>query len=237
MPTILFRRYAKRSIIDLTLASSDFVCHSSTGLDTAGSDHFPIFTTIGGNFKIKKMFLYKLKINKKDLALLHHSLLDNLRSLNSILSENSLVAYQQLETKIKQQLYAFFSSDSRLSRSCALRKYPAPPPWWNDKCQLAIEKRKDATRKCIISPTLTNFINYKHIRSTSSKILKKQKRLGWKKFCSQFNHKTPTTEIWALIKLFKKRKFTKTSVILDSNLQSQLAQATIAKLCSPSCLH
>jgi len=49
-PTILLHPNAKRSVIDLVLASEDlaFHSHSYTGLDTAGSDHFPIFTIIGG---------------------------------------------------------------------------------------------------------------------------------------------------------------------------------------------
>jgi len=83
LPTILLHPNAKRSIIDLTLASDDLasLCHSRTGLDTAGSNHFSIFTTIGSNFNTRNVFLYKLKINKKDLALLYHSLLDNFNNL------------------------------------------------------------------------------------------------------------------------------------------------------------
>jgi len=66
-PTILLRPNAKRSIIDLVLVSEGLASqsHSRTGLDTAGSDHFPIFTTIGDNPSTKNVFLYKLKINKK----------------------------------------------------------------------------------------------------------------------------------------------------------------------------
>jgi len=54
-------------------------------------------------------------------------------------------------------------------------------------------------REYIKSPTLANFIAYKRVRAKFSEhlasILKKQKRLGWKKYCSQFNFKTPTSEI------------------------------------------
>jgi len=95
LPTILLYPNAKCSIIDLVLVSESLAsqCHSHTGLDTAGSDHFLIFTTIGGSFSIRNVFLYKLKINKKDLMRFSHTLHDNFANL-SILSEDILKAYQ-----------------------------------------------------------------------------------------------------------------------------------------------
>jgi len=56
-------------------------------------------------------------------------------------------------------------------------------------------------------------------------------------FCSQFNYKTPTAEIWSLIKHFKRKKIPKSSIVPDLNLYSQLAQESIAKLSPPSCPH
>jgi len=48
--------------------------------------------------------------------------------------------------------------------------------------------------------------SYKHVRSSCLKTLKKQKRRGWREFCTQFDFKTPTSEIWSLIKVFKKKE-------------------------------
>jgi len=128
-PTILLRSNVK-SIIDLVLISECFAsqAHSRTGLDTAGSDHFPIFTTIDSNHSTRKnVFLHKLKINKKDLIRLSHSLHDNFINLESNLSEDTLEAYQQMEHHIKEHLYSFFPPDSRIPRSCVSRKRPPPP--------------------------------------------------------------------------------------------------------------
>jgi len=57
----LFHPTAKHSIIDLVLASENaaLLCRSDTSLDTMGSDHFPVCTTIGDNFHVKNV-LYKL---------------------------------------------------------------------------------------------------------------------------------------------------------------------------------
>jgi len=58
--TILLHPNAKRSVIDLVLVSEGLAsqCHSRIGLDMAGSDHFPIFTTIGGSFNTKCILMY-----------------------------------------------------------------------------------------------------------------------------------------------------------------------------------
>jgi len=99
------------NIIYLTLASESIApqCYSNIGLDALDSDHFPIFTTIGGNFCFKNVFLYKLKINSKDLTLLYHTLSNNLDKLNATLSEDTLVTYMRIEQHIKNHLYSFFS--------------------------------------------------------------------------------------------------------------------------------
>jgi len=49
------------------------------------------------------------------------------------------------------------------------------------------------------SLSFANFVVYKRIRSSCTKILKKQKRLGWQKLCIQFNFKTLTSEVWLVV--------------------------------------
>jgi len=69
LPTIILHPKARRSVIDLTLASNRLAsqCCSRTSVDAAGSDHFLIITFIGGNFHSRNKFLYKLKIGKNEL--------------------------------------------------------------------------------------------------------------------------------------------------------------------------
>jgi len=105
---------AKHSIIDLVLVSENIAthCQSRTGLDTANSDHFPIFTTIDDNFSFKNIFLYKLNINKKDLALLYHTLHLQFPEVKDNLSEDTPIAY--LQQHIKNHLYSFFLPEQPL---------------------------------------------------------------------------------------------------------------------------
>jgi len=53
------------------------------------------------------MFLYKLKINSKDLTLLQHIFCNNFVNLKNNLSEITLVAYTQMEQHIENYLYSF----------------------------------------------------------------------------------------------------------------------------------
>jgi len=209
-PTLLHPS-AKHSIIDLVLASENaaLLCCSYTILDTMGSDHFPVCTTIDDNFYVKNVFLYKLRINNNDLDSLYHSLcnsIDNLKNLISDTNDNPPLAYTYLESHIKNHLYSFFPPGSRYPRSRSSRQKPLSPPWWNEKCQSAISERKESVRRYLAHPSPANYLAYKRSKSQCSKILKKQKKLGWKKYCTLFDHKTPTSEIWHLIKNFTKRE-------------------------------
>jgi len=103
-----------------------------------------------------------------------------------------------------------------------------------EDCQSAVKMCKEVTHNYLKHPSLANYIEYKRNRSSCAKIHKKHKRIGWKKFCSQFTSKTPTSEIWSLVKLFKKRKFNQE---LNPSPQTQLYNNAISKLCPPSCLH
>jgi len=97
----------------------------------------------------------------------------------------------------------------------------------------AVTKCKKVTRAYLRHPFLSIVITFLTNVSDPAAILKRQKRLGWKKFCSQFTSKTPTTEIWSLIKLFKKKKLIKESILSDETYLSQFYIDAIFELCPP----
>lgn len=79
-----------------------------------------------------------------------------------------------------------------------------------------------------------NFILYKREIATCRKILNKQKRLGWAKLCSSFNHKIPPKKIWSIIKAFKNKNIK--VKLVDNHVISQKSENAIGKLCPPSCV-
>jgi len=235
----LFHPTARHSIIDLVISSEDLAafCSSYVGHDTFGSDHFPIFTSIVGSFKLESRFLYKLNLSSKDLTFLHHSLYNSLVHLKNSLSNSCIPAYTALEQHIRKHLYSLFPSKSCHPKSYTTRPKPSTPPWWNDTCQEAVNDRRKSIRTFYEHPSTDSFEAYKRARLKCSKTLKKQKRLGWQKYCTLLNHKTPTSEIWSLIKSFKRRKMTQafSTQLVDYDTQIQLVRDTIDKLCPPSC--
>jgi hypothetical protein len=86
-------------------------------------------------------------------------------------------------------------------------------------------------------PKLENFINYKKSRNFATKTLKTPKRVGWKKYYYTFNHRTSTSQMWAIKKSFKNKNLIQNSAQLNPEKLISLQNETINKLCLPTCLH
>lgn len=73
--------------------------------------------------------------------------------------------------------------------------------------------------------------------SQSRKILRRAKRKGWKDFCASLDSKTPTTEIWRMLKRFRNRRLipANSNSLNKYTENSEAIQDAINKLCPPSC--
>jgi len=69
------------------------------------------------------------------------------------------------------------------------------PPWWNDACQEAVAAKKAATMIYKRSLTWVSYLDYKKQCAITTKILHKEKKKSWKRFCDNFNHRTPSTKL------------------------------------------
>lgn len=80
---------------------------------------------------------------------------------------------------------------------------------------------------------MDNLILLRKETAACRRVLRQAKRKGWRDLCTTFNHMTPTSAVWRLVKSFKKRHFSSSH---SSEEDNQLVQyETIAKLCPPSC--
>jgi len=118
-----------------------------------------------------------------------------------------------------------------------LAGFPSPAPWWNKRCSEAVEARRNLCRIYRASPTLDNWIEFRRETARCRRVLKKEKRLGWRNLCSSFTSKTPTSAIWKFIRSYKKKSLAKGHVAMDDNETVKLQNIIIDKLCPPSCLH
>lgn len=237
-PTRFSFPLTSQSVIDLSLASSQLapICNVRTLDDQLGSDHFPISILIAFCNKAVNRINLRIKLNKDELTALCRELeppLDMLFSGSTSIC-NAADKYERLIAHIHQTISKISSQSSsgKSSRVSSNRKSPSSSPWWNDTCSGAVRDRKLALATYKRFPSYSNFLEYKKKIAECKKILLKEKRTSWKQFCTNFNSKTPTGEIWKLIKAFKNKNFAPPP---DADKTEQLFSAAISKLCPLSC--
>lgn len=209
-PTFLYSSFGSYSTVDLAMASSSVapICESSTLPDPMGSDHFPLSVAILDKVHASNFFSYRIKLTDKELSHLYLRLDSDSSLLHSCIFTNLSVDHERFINNIKTHIAAIASHPiDPVSKLAKQRRNSAP--WWNDICDEAVNARKAALDTFKKGITMDNFIMYKKSIAQSRKTLTKQKALGWHKFCSSFNFKTPTSKLWNLIRSFKKRKFKK----------------------------
>src|SRR5580765_712369 len=66
-----------------------------------------------------------------------------------------------------------------------------PAPWWNDSCQDAVDLRRKSVAVFKRSSSYNKFLAFKKQEAMSKRILKSEKRKGWKRFCQNLSPNTP----------------------------------------------
>ncbi|CAK1581898.1 unnamed protein product [Parnassius mnemosyne] len=85
-----------------------------------------------------------------------------------------------------------------------LRVMRKPAPWWNQTCDDAVRKSKEALKEYRKSPSIPNFINYKKLDAQKKRILKEESINSWHNLCTSFNRMTPISRIWNYMKRFRR---------------------------------
>lgn len=125
---------------------------------------------------------------------------------------------------------------SNLSQSPAQRK-SFPAPWWNDICQETVNLRRKLLSTFKKLPSYENYLAFKKQEAISRRILKSEKRKGWREFCQSLTPSTPVSHLWKVVKRFKNRHLgtvtpPHTNVVVPKEIYN-----TINSLCPSSVLH
>lgn len=235
--TLLPRPNQRKSVIDLSWVSCSLAlrCRGNTGEDCWGSDHFPVFVSIDEDMKRLGRFVYKLKLKKVHKKEFTRACDMEPPSLAASGSCTAVDRYHNLTQLIMCHLEKFFPMDKCHPRTIRSRNFVSASPWWNETCKEAVEHRKEVLREYKAVPTLCNLEKYRVIKNRCNKLLKREKRKGWKTLCDSFNEYTPSAKVWALAKLFKKRRLCTDNKSLSPSELAEMHQVTIAKLCPPGC--
>ncbi|XP_018371334.1 PREDICTED: RNA-directed DNA polymerase from mobile element jockey-like [Trachymyrmex cornetzi] len=234
-PTFVRTSSAATSTIDLVLASPSLapLCSTKTNSDTLGSDHFPVITTIGIQACFKKKFYYKIPVSKEMCQDLFRILLSTTKDLPAQVGDDLLGRYDAFTNNILEAARSFLPESKRLPRTSVQIKKLADliPPWWNEICSKAVRDRKKAIREFLSAPSEENHQEFRRARLNCARVLLEQKRRGWRNLVNGFNARTPTSQIWALIKSFKRRASQQDS---PQQEHTRIALEAISKLCPPS---
>lgn len=157
-----------------------------------GSDHLPCITKIDLPFQALPSQTSKPFIPKKI----------NSTALNKKLSASS----NQLLTFPSPENYSIFIKIIQVATTVThptLNTLHHPLVWWNDICDKAISDRRLALQKYSRDPSDNNFRNLKAHERKTTNILKKQKKLGFHKFCSNISPELTPSQMWEQIRIFR----------------------------------
>ncbi|XP_018403997.1 PREDICTED: RNA-directed DNA polymerase from mobile element jockey-like, partial [Cyphomyrmex costatus] len=223
------------SVLDLVMVSSHLapICDSEVMTDTLGSDHFPVITTVGTQVFLKSKFCYKLPVSDKICCDLKNALCAAAKNLPDLTdTDNDIIHnYNQFTESILETVRSFLPKEKHFPRSSVQSTKLESPPWWNELCSEAVQRRKEAIKGFLSTPSEGTYSEFRKARVDCSKTLSEQKRLGWRKLVGSFNFRTPTNKIWALIRSFKRKS---SCSDLSSPERMQAVSEAISKLCPSS---
>jgi len=240
-PTFMSSPSVSSSIIDLSIASRSLALLTSlvTTQDLRGSDHFPISITLYNTHPTVYQLLYKHRLSHSQLIIIQSYLAHNVSRLKEeLLSSVGLSPTDKYKKfcSFCNEIITIVTTNSPLQRK-KIPKTKIPAPWWNDKCAEASERRSTLCRVYKADPTLANWNAYKRENALCQKVLRREKRNGWRNLCSSFNHKTSMTEVWRFVKAYKTKSLASGSPDMDALSHDNARELALNKLCPPSCLH
>lgn len=172
--------------------------------DTFYSDHFSIEIKFNYIITKRSFFLYKAKFSTAEwksftekIFTTHHLL----KLQRPITDDNVLVNYEIFIDYMKSFLSRGSVSDRAASApSSSLGsspvKHSSPAPWWSDRCQEVVDLRRGFLREFKRNLSLTNYITFKRQEAISKKVLRREKREGWRSFCSKLGPDIPIDYIY-----------------------------------------
>ena len=180
------------SIIDLILVSPEIATKMEFRVenDTLGSDHYPLVTKLGEDPEINnppktEKYLVK-KANWTQFT----------NEAEEKLSKCSLT--QDPETDYKNYieiLYEVCDGSIPKTRNTKRKLHPAVP-YWTDRCQAAINKRKTNLKKLQKDYNNENKNNYLQAKKDVKKTIDDEKKQYWDKYCQTLTAASKLTAVW-----------------------------------------
>ena len=199
--------------IDLTFTSPKFAALADWGvmLDTWGSDHFPIITSIqiGKPTEPEIKSDGKLNFKKADWEMFKR-LCEGIDP-DEVYSDDPDIHCQQLTDR-------FLSIAGETIPTLRPRpKNKKHVPWWNKKCKDAVTGRKKALNAMKRNPCPQNYQAYREAERSAKQVILEAKRLNWEEFCKSCSiQKNTATDFWKKIKKMKGNNFSPIPFLINN---------------------
>ena len=100
---------------------------------------------------------------------------------------------------------------------CTNSKYQCP--WWSDDCREAIRRRRRAQNRMRRDPySVFLRVEYRKVKAQTRRTLRQAQLHSWHELISIFNHRTPMSQLWGILRKFShKTRISKPFPVLSQN--------------------
>jgi len=191
-----YRTGTSSSAIDLSISSRDLgpLSFSNTLPDLYGSDqHYSISISISRTNPSSFRYVHRLNLSEPQLSTLYCRLLNNIPKFRSLISSTPLHPLRKYDlfcSFLLETVSSLFPSGILPPKKRPISSNSSPSPWWNSSCVEAVDQRRTLLRIYKADPSLDNWLAYKRGNNQCRRILRREKRRGWRQLCSDFSFKT-----------------------------------------------
>lgn len=178
--------------LDLTIMSPEIAGKSNWEVlqQNCGSDHQLVVTKIGASIYKQELFTPRWNFNKADW------------STFQIISEQTLKGInnnKDIEENNKEIIKAIIEAAEKTIPKTKNNK-KSPVPFWNNKCQEAVDNKKRAKRKLYRTKNPKDLIEYKRYTAIARKTIKQEKRQYWENYCAKLSYTTNVNKVWKTVR-------------------------------------
>lgn len=202
LPTYVGGDGRSSSNIDLIFVSARFCQFSRVEVveETYSSNHYLVVADLDLSPKLTKSFTNRLNLKKVDwteCCTRIDSFIDTLE-LNLKEHNQPLEVYKLFIDNIIQSLM----DSGTYFPSCIKGLRKSQPLWWDEECDRALVRRRDARKEFIRMQTNLNRIRFNEIDNEVKWFLRNKKKTAYVEFCNKINPSMGMKHIWARVKAF-----------------------------------
>ena len=220
-PTHIKNNSSELSLLDLTIVTTNLLLNTEYNVldDSMGSDHLPITIKLNQPTFYDPNDIDKFNIRKADWEKFKSTI-------------NLAFNIPNQETSIENK-YKYFIDELNKAAELSIPKTKNKQknlkvPYWSDKCEDAIKKRKKSLANSRKTKTIDSLIDYKKHKAEAQKTIRTEQKTYWQNYCNTLTENSKLGSVWKMAKTMSGNR----SYTIMPNLKSEntLAISNIEKV-------